>query len=234
MSSSVGDAHEKAMELADEALELRRRGRHVAAFSKFREASWLESQAADEISSKLQPGHGVLHRSAAIVALDANRLGEATRLIDAGLEAAPILDVREELEDLKQLVTPVGAVTRMAPAPVVFLEYALDSLSWFVPEMIIEVEESGRVAQRAAELSLGTSPRLFIYRKRSEFDAWKDMALDALPPRLRFSVEDDPGGEYPRFVGEIYGALDAALELALEEILHGPPESFDFPVRNHG
>ena len=85
MTESREEKHDRAMHLADEGLYLRRNSQHEQALIKFAEAFELESQVANQTPGDLQPGYGLLHRSAATLALDANRLSDAMNHVEKGI-----------------------------------------------------------------------------------------------------------------------------------------------------
>ncbi len=225
MTSEIGSAHQRAMELADEGLHLRRAGEHEAALPKFRDAFELESKAAELISKDLQPGHGVLHRSAATLALDANQIDEAMRLIEEGLDAAPIPSVREELEELRRLAQPHDIKWRLARDPAVVLQHTLDTLAVVLDEMIGEIGHTGRKLGHAIQLA--SWPEVLVYRSPDEFAAWKDLSVTRVPPRWRVSIV--PGqnqGEW-RLSTESFGLIDERVEATLRSIV-SEREAFDY------
>ena len=94
--------HDRAMDLADEAIVLNSRGDVVSATGKFREAFLLERVAADEVAGckDLEPTRSVLHRSAATLALDCGDKAEAIRLANRGLEGIPPEEIAKELREV--------------------------------------------------------------------------------------------------------------------------------------
>jgi len=104
--SSVANDHDRAMELADRALEARRRGDEAQARSHFREAFAFERRAAEAIASDLaaEPTRSVLHRSAAALAVQCGEAREAERLIAIALSGNPPEEIAQELRDLWQQV----------------------------------------------------------------------------------------------------------------------------------
>jgi hypothetical protein len=111
---TVNDYHEHAMELADRALEARRRGNGKAAQEYFQEALADERRAAEMVAPDLdaEPTRSVLHRSAASLAVECGELREAERLIAVALSGMPPDEIAEELRDLLQQV-----YRELRPAP---------------------------------------------------------------------------------------------------------------------
>lgn len=79
---SVSEFHQHAMEMADQALEARRRGDEEQAQACFREAFASERCAAESVAPDLaaEPTRAVLHRSAAALAAECGEAREAERL----------------------------------------------------------------------------------------------------------------------------------------------------------
>jgi hypothetical protein len=104
--SSVANDHDRAMELADRALESRRQGDEERARSYFREALAFERRAAEAVASDLaaEPTRSVLHRSAAALAAQCGEAREAERLIAIALSGNPPEEIAQELRDLWQQV----------------------------------------------------------------------------------------------------------------------------------
>jgi hypothetical protein len=103
---TTNDFHERAMEIADLALEARRRGDGEQAEAYFHEAFLYERQAAERVAPDLQaePTRSVLHRSAASLAAQSGEFREAERLIAVALAGNPPEEIAEELRDLLQEV----------------------------------------------------------------------------------------------------------------------------------
>src|SRR2546421_12339030 len=104
--NSVGDYHQHAMEMADRALEARRRGEEEQAMACFREAFAHERRAAEMVAPDLtaEPTRSVLHRSAAALAAECGEVREAERLIAIALSGDPPEEIAAELRDLWQHV----------------------------------------------------------------------------------------------------------------------------------
>jgi hypothetical protein len=104
--NSVGDYHQHAMEMADRALEARRRGDEGQALAYFREAFAHERRAAEIVAPDIaaEPTRSVLHRSAAALAAQCGEAREAERLIAIALAGDPPDEIATELRDLWQVV----------------------------------------------------------------------------------------------------------------------------------
>jgi hypothetical protein len=90
------------MELVDQAVLARQRGDAEAMILLSRAALMKERAAADQVANQfdLEPTRSVLHRSAAILAIECNELREAERLIARALAGNPPNDIADELRDL--------------------------------------------------------------------------------------------------------------------------------------
>ncbi|HVE71433.1 MAG TPA: hypothetical protein VNI54_08705 [Thermoanaerobaculia bacterium] len=106
MSATSIDLHDAAMNFAEEAMAARRAGDETAANNLFRQAFSREREAADlvEAADSLEPTRSILLRSAASLALQANELREAERLVARGLGGNPPDDVADELRDLLEQI----------------------------------------------------------------------------------------------------------------------------------
>ncbi|HAX88000.1 MAG TPA: hypothetical protein DCY91_17470 [Cyanobacteria bacterium UBA11370] len=98
----VETLHREAMELVDQAVLARQRGDAEAILEFKRAAFAKERTAADLIANQLdlEPTRSVLHRSAAVLALECGELREAERLIGRALAGNPPDDIADELRDL--------------------------------------------------------------------------------------------------------------------------------------
>jgi hypothetical protein len=98
----VETLHREAMELVDQAVLARQRGDAEAMILLSRAALMKERAAADQVANQfdLEPTRSVLHRSAAILAIECNELREAERLIARALAGNPPNDIADELRDL--------------------------------------------------------------------------------------------------------------------------------------
>jgi hypothetical protein len=94
--------HREAMELVDQAVLARQRGDDVAVLEFSRAAFAKERAAADLVANEfdLEPTRSVLHRSAAVLALECHELRAAERLIGRALAGNPPDDIANELRDL--------------------------------------------------------------------------------------------------------------------------------------
>lgn len=102
MMQQMKDLHHEAMQFADEADDLRRKGHTEEALERLRAAFDRERQAADLSAPDLtlEPTRSVLHRSAATLAWECGEYREAERLITTALSGNPPADIAEELRDL--------------------------------------------------------------------------------------------------------------------------------------
>ncbi|HEY9608964.1 hypothetical protein [Allocoleopsis sp.] len=94
--------HREAMELVDHAALAHQRG-DAEAILEFSRAAFAKEQApADLVANQidLEPTRSVLHRSAAVLALECSELREAERLIGRALAGNPPNDIADELRDL--------------------------------------------------------------------------------------------------------------------------------------
>lgn len=94
--------HREAMELVDQAVLARQRGDTEAVTALSRAAFIKERAAADLVASQfgLEPTRSVLHRSAAVLAIECHQLRDAERLIGRALAGNPPDDIADELRDL--------------------------------------------------------------------------------------------------------------------------------------
>ena len=90
------------MELVDQAVLARQQGNVEAVLTLSRAAFAKERAAADLVADQfdLEPTRSVLHRSAAVLALECHELREAERLIGRALAGYPPDDIANELRDL--------------------------------------------------------------------------------------------------------------------------------------
>lgn len=101
--SKVEKLHTDAMDIAEEAFCLQRRGNADKATELFVQALELERQAAASLplSDESEPTRSILYRSAASLAYNALRYDMALSLIEEGLKGSPPSDVEEELSSLR-------------------------------------------------------------------------------------------------------------------------------------
>jgi hypothetical protein len=99
---NVETLHQEAMELVDQAVLARQRGEATQVAKLSRAAFQKESAAANLVANQLElePTRSILHRSAAVLALECNELREAERLIGRALAGNPPDDIANELRDL--------------------------------------------------------------------------------------------------------------------------------------
>ena len=98
----VRPLHNKAMELAEKAYALQKKGDAEQAKHYFREAYELESQAAllVPIDEENEPSRSVLFRSAGSLALNAELSREAEKMVSQGLLGYPPYEIATELREL--------------------------------------------------------------------------------------------------------------------------------------
>lgn len=94
--------HNEAIELAEKAFTLKRRGETERAKSLFAEAFALERKAALAIpvEEQYEPSRSILCRSAAALALNAELFRESEIMVAQGLIGFPPHEIAEELRDL--------------------------------------------------------------------------------------------------------------------------------------
>jgi hypothetical protein len=99
---NVENLHQQAMELVDQVVLARQRGDHQAVQNLSRAAFAKDQAAADLVANQLdlEPTRAVLHRSAAVLALECSELREAERLIGRALAGNSPEDIADELRDL--------------------------------------------------------------------------------------------------------------------------------------
>ena len=100
--TTVKELHPKAMDLAEEAFGLQRRGLDKRAQSLFIKALALEREAALSLplTEDSEPSRSILFRSAASLAYNAEDYETAERLVAQGLSGYPPLEIKEELKNL--------------------------------------------------------------------------------------------------------------------------------------
>jgi hypothetical protein len=94
--------HREAMEFVDQAVVARQRGDISIGLELARSAFAKERAAADLVAAQLdlEPTRSVLHRSAAVLALECSEFREAERLIGRALAGNPPFEIANELGDL--------------------------------------------------------------------------------------------------------------------------------------
>lgn len=85
---AFNDIHQQAMSCADDGDQARRAGDEESAQSHYARALEMERDVA--VAEQTQPSRGILLRSAAWLALDANQPDEALRLAHLGLADADV------------------------------------------------------------------------------------------------------------------------------------------------
>jgi len=99
---TVETLHREAMELVDQAILARQQGNSELVTRLSRSAFAKERAAADLIANQfdMEPTRSVLHRSAAVLAIECAELRDAERLIGRALAGNPPKDIADELRDL--------------------------------------------------------------------------------------------------------------------------------------
>jgi hypothetical protein len=94
--------HREAMELVDQIVMARHSGKTAQVTKLTRAAFEKERVAADRVANQfdLEPTRSILHRSAAVLAVECGELREAERLIGRALAGNPPDDIADELRDL--------------------------------------------------------------------------------------------------------------------------------------
>ena len=98
----VTTLHQEAMALVDQAVLARQRGDATQVAELSRAAFHKERAAANLLANQFdfEPTRSILHRSAAVLALECKELREAERLIGRALAGDPPDDIANELRDL--------------------------------------------------------------------------------------------------------------------------------------
>lgn len=99
---NVETLHQEAMILVDQAVIARQRG-DVAQVGELSRAAFEKERAAANLVANqldLEPTRSILHRSAAVLAIECHELREAERLIGRALSGNPPDDIANELRDL--------------------------------------------------------------------------------------------------------------------------------------
>ncbi|WP_438038257.1 hypothetical protein [Sorangium sp. So ce128] len=104
--TTVRELHDKAMDLADEAISAQRRGDRQRALRLNRDALQHEREAAIMVADipNSEPTRSVLLRSAATLALECGEIREAERLVAIALAGDPPHEIAEELRDVLEQV----------------------------------------------------------------------------------------------------------------------------------
>ena len=155
----ANDLHNQAMAYVDDAFFARRRGDEEQARRFFEQALASESAAIEALEERerVQPMYSVLYRSAAALALDCNRLGEAKTLAYKGLALEPFAEIEEELLDVIEQVTALRHLeTRgiiLAPEDVQLSVSGPSVSPDFVEssEVLGRIRDSFKLLQRIAE-----------------------------------------------------------------------------------
>ena len=95
--TSVSELHLQAMNLVDQAMVERRDGKEETAANLFTQATELELAALEAMQERVQPSYSILQRSAASMAMNANRLDQAEEIINQALSQDPHPAIAEEM-----------------------------------------------------------------------------------------------------------------------------------------
>ena len=100
--SNVKDLHRQAMQQADLGHAARREGKTEVARQHFGEAYHLERISAEQLLTRTdaEPSRSILLRSAATLAIAADRFTEAEQAVCMALAGQPPNDIAQELRDL--------------------------------------------------------------------------------------------------------------------------------------
>jgi hypothetical protein len=98
----IEELHNKAMDIAEEAFLLKRKGEEQRALTLFTEAVKYEIEAASLLPLDIdsEPTRSILYRSSAALAQNAKQFDLAERLIANGLAGFPPPEIQEELRNL--------------------------------------------------------------------------------------------------------------------------------------
>jgi len=104
--STVDELHLKAIDLAEQAFSLQKKGDNINAKKLFLEALKFEQQAALLLSptQESEPSRSILFRSAASLAFKGGDYESADWLIANGLSGYPPSEIKEELKNLKKFL----------------------------------------------------------------------------------------------------------------------------------
>ncbi len=114
---NVRPLHNKAMELAEQAYALQKKGEAEQAKHYFRQAYESEREAAllIPIDEANEPSRSVLFRSAGYLALNAGLYREAERMVSQGLLGYPPYEIATELRELfEQIAKHFSRSTQVA------------------------------------------------------------------------------------------------------------------------
>jgi hypothetical protein len=105
--SKDNNLHIQAMDIAEDAFTLQRKGDEENARKLFKQALDLEQQAAYLLEVKIEnePSRSILFRSAASLAFNAGEFEKAEKLVAQGLIGFPPSEIGEELRDIFDEVT---------------------------------------------------------------------------------------------------------------------------------
>ena len=102
--NDVTELHHQAMDLVDRAMEEQRAGNRDEATKLFGQASEIELAAIDALDEKIEPSFSVLHRSAASMAMSANRFSQAELILTKALSHDPHPEIADEMRELLEQI----------------------------------------------------------------------------------------------------------------------------------
>lgn len=102
--NTVNALHHQAMEFVDQAMLEQRAGNQESAIKLFERATEYELAAIDSMSEPAEPTYSVLHRSAASMAMNANQLRQAERIINKALAQNPHPEIADEMRELLERI----------------------------------------------------------------------------------------------------------------------------------
>ena len=102
--NTVNALHHQAMEFVDQAMLEQRAGNQESAIKLFEQATEYELAAIDAMAEPVEPTYSVLHRSAASMAMNANQLRQAERIINKALAQNPHPEIADEMRELLERI----------------------------------------------------------------------------------------------------------------------------------
>ena len=92
------------MEFVDQAMLEQRAGNQESAIKLFEQATEYELAAIESMAEPVEPTYSVLHRSAASMAMNANQLRQAERIINKALAQNPHPEIADEMRELLERI----------------------------------------------------------------------------------------------------------------------------------
>lgn len=228
----VSELHNKAMELADSAFHAQRRGRSDEARSLFEQAYEKEMAAIAELErlGRVEPNYSVLHRSAAWLAINCNRLRDAEKTAAKALAQDPHPAVIHELREVMEQAFFIGNLQakNIALAPDELRMHFVGGdvgYGWAdQSEVAVRVDGSLKIIQRIDDLKQGKPFEEKISSKNPYrfYSKLPEAASYAVTLRLAASVHQPelPGigmdiasrlGEFVELMGMLNSAADESI-----------------------